>query len=138
MNARKAIGYGVETELTATPIEHLQLTLGGSYNFTQLRDKNLFVAPCGSNCTVLDPLVTVNGTRLASIGGNRLPQAPRWIGNATLSYAVPLTETTEVFAYTDWAYRSKVNFFLYQAVEFTGKASVEGGLRRLSRQGAWL
>lgn len=129
MNARKAIGYGVETELTATPIEHLQLTLGGSYNFTQLRDKNLFVAPCGSNCTVLDPLVSVNGTRLASIDGNRLPQAPRWIGNATLSYAVPLTETTEVFAYTDWAYRSKVNFFLYQAVEFTGKASVEGGLR---------
>jgi len=30
---------------------------------------------------------------------------------------------------TDWAYRSKINFFLYEAKEFTGKSMVEGGLR---------
>jgi iron complex outermembrane receptor protein len=30
---------------------------------------------------------------------------------------------------TDWVYRSKVNFFLYESVEFTGKALTEGGLR---------
>jgi iron complex outermembrane receptor protein len=34
-----------------------------------------------------------------------------------------------VFAYTDWAYRSKINFFLYDAVEYTGKPLTEGGLR---------
>jgi iron complex outermembrane receptor protein len=28
-----------------------------------------------------------------------------------------------------WAYRAKVNFSLYDAVEFTGKALTEGGLR---------
>jgi iron complex outermembrane receptor protein len=35
----------------------------------------------------------------------------------------------ELFVFTDWAYRSKINFFLYEATEFTGKALTEGGLR---------
>ena len=35
----------------------------------------------------------------------------------------------ELFAYTDWAYRSEVNFFLYESTEFTGKELLEGGLR---------
>ena len=35
----------------------------------------------------------------------------------------------EFFVYTDWAYRSKVNFFLYESAEFTGKPLLEGGLR---------
>jgi iron complex outermembrane receptor protein len=35
----------------------------------------------------------------------------------------------EFFVFTDWAYRSKINFFLYESTEFTGKALVEGGLR---------
>ena len=35
----------------------------------------------------------------------------------------------EFYAYTDWVYRSEVNFFLYDSVEFTGKSLLEGGLR---------
>ena len=35
----------------------------------------------------------------------------------------------ELFAYTDWAYRSEVNLLLYESVEFTGKPLLEGGLR---------
>ena len=35
----------------------------------------------------------------------------------------------EFYAYTDWVYRSEVNFFLYDSIEFTGKSLVEGGLR---------
>ncbi|PNU04739.1 TonB-dependent receptor [Novosphingobium guangzhouense] len=129
MNAKKAVGYGVEAEFSATPIENLVLTLGGSYNHTELKDKNLYVAPCGGGCTVTDPLVTVDGTTLASIDGNPLPQAPRWIANATLRYAVPLGNDNEIFAYTDWSYRSKINLFLYDSIEFTGKAFLEGGAR---------
>jgi iron complex outermembrane receptor protein len=34
-----------------------------------------------------------------------------------------------LFVHTDWAYRSEVNFFLYDSVEFTGKELLEGGLR---------
>ena len=35
----------------------------------------------------------------------------------------------EGYVSTDWSYRSKINFFLYEAVEFTGKALTEVGLR---------
>ena len=35
----------------------------------------------------------------------------------------------EFYVYTDWAYRSEVNFFLYESTEFTGKSLLEGGLR---------
>ncbi len=35
----------------------------------------------------------------------------------------------DLFFVTDWAHRSKINFFLYEAVEFTGKPLTEGGLR---------
>ena len=31
----------------------------------------------------------------------------------------------EYFVYTDWSYRSKVNFFLYESKEFTGKAMTD-------------
>ncbi|WP_242129014.1 TonB-dependent receptor [Sphingobium sp. Sx8-8] len=129
LNAKKAIGYGVEAELSAKPTENLDITLGGSYNFTEIKDPNLYVAPCGASCTVTDPLVVVNGSTLAAINGNPLPQAPRWILNATVGYAVPIGDQKELFAYTDWAYRSKVDLFLYRSIEFTGKAFLEGGLR---------
>ncbi|MFC0686915.1 TonB-dependent receptor [Novosphingobium clariflavum] len=127
INAHKAIGWGVEGEMTLTPVEGLALTAGGSYNFTKLKDRDLMVAPCSGGCTVLDPVVS--GTSFVSIDGNRLPQAPRWIANWTASYTIPVSDTQEVFAYTDWAYRSSVNLFLYDSIEFTGKPSLEGGLR---------
>jgi iron complex outermembrane receptor protein len=35
----------------------------------------------------------------------------------------------EFYVHTDWAYRSEVNFFLYESVEFEGQELLEGGLR---------
>ena len=57
-----------------------------------------------------------------------LPQAPEIITNVTLRWGMPVGNG-EFFAYTDWAYRSKVNFFLYDSIEFAGKELLEGGLR---------
>ncbi len=126
LNADKAVGYGLEAEFAAEPIEALQLTASGSWNFTEIRDSDLAVAPCGSGqCTVNDPL---NAAGLAIIDGNDLPQAPRFVANATLRYGVPVGDG-EAFFFTDWAYRSAVNFFLYEADEFRGKSSLEGGLK---------
>jgi iron complex outermembrane receptor protein len=127
LNADKAVGYGLEAEVSVRPIEHLELTAGGSYNHTELKDRLLAVAIPSYPVTVLDPPGTVAGTVL--IDGNPLPQAPKWSANFTAGYTVPLSDDTELFAFTDWAYRSKVNFFLYQAVEFTGRSSLEGGLK---------
>ncbi|MDP4983711.1 MAG: TonB-dependent receptor, partial [Pseudoalteromonas tunicata] len=46
----------------------------------------------------------------------------------TLRYTKEL-ENGEFFAYTDWSYRSEIDFFLYRAKEFTGEALFEGGVR---------
>ncbi len=126
LNANRAIAYGIEAELSARPIENLEITASGSYNFTEIQDPTLAVGTCGSGvCTVTNRL---NAAGLALIDGNDLPQAPRFTANATLRYAVPVGED-EIFLFTDWAYRSEINYFLYTAREFRGKALLEGGLR---------
>jgi len=127
VNAKKTEGRGFELDARAYVTDNLMLTAGTSYNFTKIKDPNLYITPCAA-CTVLDPEIVEGGVTLASINGNPLPQAPKWIGNVTARYAIPFKDG-ELFAYTDWAYRSKVSYFLYQSIEFTGKAWVEGGLR---------
>jgi iron complex outermembrane recepter protein len=57
-----------------------------------------------------------------------LPQAPKLTSNLTVKYTQPLAGG-DLYVFTDWVYRSKVNFFLYESTEFTGKALLEGGLR---------
>jgi iron complex outermembrane receptor protein len=123
LNAEETIGQGFELDLQAYLTPQLLMTLGASYNDTEINDDGISVGTCFA-CTVTDPVAG----GLAVIDGNRLPQAPEWIGNVTLRYGFPLGNG-ELFAYTDWAYRSEVNFFLYESVEFTGQELLEGGLR---------
>jgi iron complex outermembrane receptor protein len=127
VNAAKSEGKGFELDLDAYLSDNLRTSVGLSYNHTEIKDPNLFIAPCGNGCTVLDPAGPTAGT--VSIDGNPLPQAPLWVANATLRYGMPTADGGEWFAFTDWSYRSKVNFFLYESVEYTGKPLVEGGLR---------
>jgi iron complex outermembrane receptor protein len=127
INADKTVGRGAELDFQAYLIDHLLATLGASYNFTEIRDGSLAVYPCGTGlCTPTDPAGDTPGT--VSIDNNPLPQAPKWVANATLRYGIP-TDNGEYFFYTDWSYRSKVNFFLYEAEEFEGKPLLEGGVR---------
>ena len=58
---------------------------------------------------------------------------------STLAFGVgPLPPAGgEIFVFTDWAYRSKINFFLYESVEFTDDKLLEGGLRFGYRTEAW-
>ena len=126
LNAKRAIGYGVEAELDMRPIPQLTLTASGSYNFTEIQDPSITIGVCGSLCTVTDPLASPGQ---AIIDGNRLPQAPRWVANWTARYSIPLGDGREIYAYTDWAYRSSINYFLYEAKEFRGRPMLEGGLK---------
>jgi len=126
INAAKTTGRGVEADFEAFITPAFKVTAGGSYNFTEIKDPSLRVATCNaSRCTVTDP-VDANG--FALINGNALPQAPKYTVNATARYNWAL-ETGNLFVLTDWAYRSKINFFLYESKEFTGKSMVEGGVR---------
>jgi iron complex outermembrane receptor protein len=126
INADKTKGQGFELDLDAYLTDRLLVTLGVSYNDTEIDDPGLAIAPCGGGCTVTDPAGTVPGSVI--IDGNSLPQAPEWIGNVTARYGIPVGDG-ELYFYTDWAYRSEVSFFLYESKEFTGPSLLEGGLR---------
>jgi iron complex outermembrane receptor protein len=126
VNADKSVGQGFELDVEAYVTDSLLVTLGASYNDTEIQDDGLAIAPCGGGCTVNDPDGPVAGTVL--IDGNPLPNAPKWITNFTARYSVPMG-AGEFFVYTDWAYRGEVNFFLYESTEFRGEALLEGGLR---------
>jgi iron complex outermembrane receptor protein len=128
INADKTIGQGFELDLEAYLTDSLLVTLGSSYNDTEIDQPGLAVPGCGGGCTVTDP-ETAPGSGLFIIDGNSLPQAPKWVHNVTARWSMPVGEGSEFYVFTDWAYRSEVNFFLYDSVEFTGKSSVEGGLR---------
>ena len=124
LNAKKAVGQGFELDLQAYVTDNLLASLGVGYNDTKIKDSTLAVAVC-AQCTVTNPL---NGNGQALIDGNPLPQAPKTTINFTLKYTQPIAGG-ELYALTDWVYRSEVNFFLYESKEFTGKALTEGGLR---------
>ncbi|WP_374584607.1 TonB-dependent receptor [Ideonella dechloratans] len=126
LSAKKSMGQGFEMTLDAYLSDNLLLNLNGSVNTTKIKDKNLVVAGCAM-CTVTDPAGTVAGTY--HIDGNPLPQAPKYVANANLRYSIPMADGSEFYLYTDWTYRSKINFFLYESVEFTGKPLTQGGLR---------
>jgi iron complex outermembrane recepter protein len=132
VNAKKAAGQGFEMDLQAFITDNLLASLGVGYNDTKIKDPNLVVSVCGNgqyitrpNCTVLDPQP---GATTANINGNPLPQAPKTTLNFTLKYSQPVA-SGEMYVYTDWVYRSKINFFLYESKEFTGKPLTEGGVR---------
>ena len=126
VNAKRATGQGAEIDFQARLTDDLRMSVSAGYNDTEIKDPGLFVAPCGGGCTVTNPRGTVAGTVL--INGNPLPRAPKWTSNFTLRYSRPVA-SGEVFVFTDWAYRSTYNMFLYESKEFTAKSLLEGGLR---------
>jgi iron complex outermembrane receptor protein len=124
INAAKTKGRGAEIDFEGNVFTGFRVTAGGSYNYTRIDDPSLSLPKCAA-CTMTDPL---NAAGRYVIDGNALPQAPKWTANVTARYGFPVADG-EMFVFTDWSYRSKVNFFLYEAVEFTGKPLTEGGLR---------
>jgi len=131
INAAKVDGYGFEAELDVAPARGLMLSAGLSLNHTEIKDPGLRVTGCASNCTLLDPIVVPGSggnPPIVSINGNTLPQAPEWSANWSARYAVPVG-SGELYAFTDWAYRSKIQFFLYDSVEYSDNNLLEGGVR---------
>ena len=134
VNAAKTAGQGLEfsTQLLAT--DSLMFSLGGSYNSTKIKDPGLRIDACASGCTVLDPITAPANPAIGkfaptvSIDGNSLPQAPKTTLNFSVRYTTPISGGDLVLM-SDVVYRSKINFFLYESTEFTGKALTEVGVR---------
>jgi iron complex outermembrane receptor protein len=135
INAAHTIGKGAELDFEVHPAPNLVVNLSGSFNQTRINDKNLAVSPCFNWSSPLSPDLKCHITNppnpagLTLIDGNPLPQAARWMGDLSLRYSVPLSSDSEVYIYTDWSYRSEINFFLYEAKEFVGPPLTQGGLR---------
>jgi iron complex outermembrane recepter protein len=130
LNVDKVDGYGLEAEFEARPVDALTFTAGIGLNSAKINDANAFIEQCGGafpTCTATDPL-RAGSTTIRSINGNQLPQAPKFTANWTARYAVP-AGSGEFYAFTDWAYRSSINFFLYESREFNDDKMLEGGLR---------
>ncbi len=127
INAADVDGYGIEAEFEAAPVDGMQIALSVGYNDTEINDPNLFTAGCGAPCTVLDPQ-RAGSPGIFSIDGNTLPQSPKWTVSGSMGYAVPVG-AGEIYAFTDWYYRSRIQFFLYDSVEFSDDSLLEGGLR---------
>lgn len=119
-----------------------QLTaVGGAGNFNQLLNADAVVGSgfeFDADFRIADGLtltagVSLNNTR---IDGNPLPQAPCWIAKAAARYAAPF-RGGEVFVHTDWAYRSRINFFLYERAEFQDANELIGGARIGCARAGW-
>ena len=131
LNADAVKGSGFEAELEARPVSGLSLTAGLSYNKAKIHDDDLVVEVCGAACTPLDPFAVPSvpfDPGEVFIDGNQLPQAPKWTFNFTAGYEHPVGPGS-VYVFTDWYHRSKINFFLYESVEFNDDQLWEGGLR---------
>jgi iron complex outermembrane receptor protein len=126
-NIDRVVGRGAEFELQARVTDGLSIGFGASYNDTGIQDKDLGTFTCDYRCTVRDPARSVDSD-VVLVDGNPLPYAPRHVYNLSARYEVPLGQA-RFFVHTDWTYRSKINFFLYDAIEGTGKPLLEGGLR---------
>lgn len=126
VNADGGEAFGAEVDSFFQITERLSLNVGASYTHTEIKDRTLTVAPCGSGqCTVLDPL---NGLGNARVDGNPFPQAPEFLLDLGLRYERPVGQSGAIFAATDWTARGESNIFLYDAAEFRIPTQVEGGL----------
>ena len=127
INAKKSTGNGAELNVEALLTDHFKVGVGGSYNKTEIKDGSLAVPGCGSGCTVTNQQVP-GRPGIYFINGNSLPQAPKFITYATAKYTMPVANG-DLSLSTDLSYRTKINLFLYESVEFTGKSLFEAGLR---------
>jgi outer membrane receptor protein involved in Fe transport len=128
INANKGTGWGFEFDGAFKITPQFLVTLGVAYNNTEIKDPNLAVGIC-AQCTVTDPIRVIAGNRRALIDGNPFPNAPRWSGDLTARYGVPVGDAGEFFVFTDWIYLGETNFLLYTSREFNAKSRIEGGLR---------
>ena len=129
VNAAKGEAKGFELDAQWLITDNLLISGGFAFNDTELKDANLFTAPCGSGlCTVLDP-ENPNNDAQVSVNGNPFPRAPETTYNLEIRYGVPVGKNAEIYFLTDWVWYGKINMPLYEAVEFKTNNQYEGGLR---------
>jgi iron complex outermembrane recepter protein len=136
INATHTVGYGSELEFEAHPAPNLTFNFSSSLNITRIEDPSLVVEVGGgvppgdaANIAYTTPNPFGGLNYFSNINGNPLPQAAKWVADLGLRYDVPVSADAKVYVYTDWSYRSGINFFLYESKEFDAPSLTQGGLR---------
>ncbi len=125
INADKTKGHGIEADFEWYPSANWMISMGASWNPTEIVDPDLSVVTCGTGmCTPTDP---IDDGGLAIINGNSLPHAPEYIFNGIINFQSDPVDKN-FFGTLDWAYHSEKHFFLYDTLEFKAN-SFELGLR---------
>jgi iron complex outermembrane receptor protein len=123
LNAKAAYGRGTELQLDYHPLPALTLNISGAVNETQIDDNKLAIGPCfnwsfaiaTAACTVLNPL---NAAGNALVDGNPLPQAAKYMGDASVRYDLLLPNSADVYLYSDVSSRSSMLASLVSSTEF--------------------
>ncbi|MEP6784357.1 MAG: TonB-dependent receptor [Sphingomonadales bacterium] len=138
LNAKKAVGYGLEAEFDARPTPNLRFNAGFSWLNTEIKDPNVF-AQVGSaviggvptpSQTVLNPLTPVGNNFVAAINGNSLPNAPEFNLNIGARYDQPVgSGDGKLFIATDFNMQGRTHYVLYKTVEYNSVGNFELGLK---------
>jgi iron complex outermembrane receptor protein len=127
INANKGEATGFEVDLQWLVTDNFMATLGVAYNDTEIKDKDLSVAPCGS--TLCEAWQDRDENGQVSIDGNPFPRTPETNYSLTLRYGMPVGTDGEFFIFTDWVYYGEILMPLYYSPEFVTDNQFEGGLR---------
>ena len=127
-NAGDADIQGFEVELTAIPLDGLQITAGVGYtdvDYTDLAPNCATVQP-GESCTKVEK-------------GMTLPQTPEWTFNSTLQYTFPPIYDGELTFQADYYYTDEyfTDPFNVEAISQDSYSKVNARLAYLDRTGRW-
>ncbi len=129
VNANKGEASGFEFEADFLITDYFLVSIGTSYNDTEIKDPNLATAPCGSGlCTPLDPVNPANAAQVL-VDGNPFPRAPETTHNLNMRLHAPVRNNSELYIATDWVWYGDINMPLYEAVEFKTDGHYEAGVR---------
>lgn len=90
-NTGKAKARGVEIELTAIPLDGLEVSMGGTYNDAELSQ---------------------DVPTLGASDGDQLPLSTKYSFNATARYEFPINATMDAFVQYSYLYNDKIIFHL--------------------------
>ncbi len=129
VNADKGVATGFEFEADFLLGEYFLISIGSSYNDTEIEDATLATAPCGSGlCTPLDPVNPANAAQVL-VDGNPFPRSPETTHNLNMRLHAPIGNNAELYVSNDWVWYGDINMPLYEAVEFKTDGHYETGIR---------
>ena len=123
----EASGYELEADFLLT--DYFLVSIGTSYNDTEIKDPSLATVPCGSGlCTPLDPVNPADAAQVL-VDGNPFPRAPKTTHNLNMRLHAPVRDNSELYIATDIVWYGDINMPLYEAVEFKTDGHYETGVR---------